>query len=67
MTRRNWTTLFRVSLFRWIGGNLLGFRFRFRSFTVSKAAQAVKLRHPTNKTNLIIVLPPRNSSSLECG
>jgi hypothetical protein len=61
-TRRNW-----ITLYRWIGENLVDLRFKFRSFIVTKAAQAVKLRHPTNKTNLIIVLPPRNSSSLVCG
>ena len=40
-----------------IGGKLGGFRFRLRSLTVTKTAQALKLTHPTNRTNLMAVLP----------
>ena len=39
-----------------IGGKLGDFRFRLRSLTVTKTAQALKLRHPTNRTNLMAVL-----------
>jgi hypothetical protein len=57
--RRNW-----ITLYCWIGGKLFGFRFRLRSFMVTNTAQAVKLMHPNNKTNLIIVLSLQNSISL---
>jgi hypothetical protein len=50
-----------------IGGKLGDFRFRLRSLTVTKTAQALKLRHPTNRTNLMAVLLPYRSPSLTHG
>jgi hypothetical protein len=63
VTRRNWITLYWFTLFRRLGGNLSGFRFKFRSLIITKAAQAPKLTHPTSDNRT----PTRNSSSLVCG
>ena len=48
--RRNW-----ITSYRWFGAKLFGFRFRLRSFIVTKVANTAKLMHPISKTNLIIV------------
>src|SRR3974377_152629 len=51
-----------------MGGKLGGFRVRARSLTGTKTAQAFKLRHPTNRTNLMaVLLPPTDPSSLTHG
>jgi hypothetical protein len=49
------------------GQEMSNFAMEARKPHGHQAAQALKLRHPTNKINRILLLPPQNSSSLECG
>ena len=39
-------------------GNWEVFESGSEALTVTKTAQALKLRHPTNRTNLMAALPP---------
>jgi hypothetical protein len=49
-------------------GNWEVFESGSEALTVTKTAQALKLRHPTNRTNLMaVLLPPTDPSSLTHG